>query len=116
MRETTLLGNGTPAADAVGRAGMSAADVEDMYRLLAIADYDDRYVIPKGHQEIGTTPISDQGSCGLDFAGGPGPCAAGASDQETRPAAASAATAAAGEGERGEVDLFAMLERRGGKK
>jgi nitrate reductase beta subunit len=116
MRETTLLGNGTPAADAVGRAGMSAADVEDMYRLLAIADYDDRYVIPKGHQEIGTTPIGDQGSCGLDFAGGPGPCAAGASDQESRPAAGSAATVAARDGERGEVDLFAMLERRGGKK
>ena len=28
--------------------GMSVDDVEDMYRLLAIANYDDRYVIPPG--------------------------------------------------------------------
>ena len=31
---------------------MSVDDVEDMYRLLAIAKYDDRYVIPKAHAEL----------------------------------------------------------------
>jgi len=50
-----------------------------MYRQLAIGDYNDRYVIPKApaHPEVGGDPLLQQGSCGLDFAGGPGPCAVG---------------------------------------
>jgi nitrate reductase beta subunit len=33
------------------RAGAAEHDLEDLYRLLAIAKYDDRYVIPKAHAE-----------------------------------------------------------------
>jgi nitrate reductase beta subunit len=77
MRIATLAGTSEPDADAATRAGMSTNDLKDMYRLLAIGDYHDRYVIPKGHAEVGTTPIGDQGTCGLDFAGGPGSCAVG---------------------------------------
>jgi nitrate reductase beta subunit len=53
---------------------MSVEDVEDMYRLLAIADYDDRYVIPQAHAELGERLMEQQGTCGLDFEGGPGNC------------------------------------------
>jgi nitrate reductase / nitrite oxidoreductase, beta subunit len=56
--------------------GMSVDDVEDMYRLLAIARYDDRYVIPKAHAELADRLMEQQGSCGLDFEGGPGNCGA----------------------------------------
>ena len=35
--------------------GMSPEDVEDMYRLLALAKYDERYVIPAVHPELGDT-------------------------------------------------------------
>ena len=45
-----------------------------MFRLLAIAKYDERYVIPKTHGELGINPTARQGACGLDFAGGPGSC------------------------------------------
>ncbi len=52
--------------------GMSEEDMYDMYRLLALAKYDERYVIPKAHveqahrlEEIGT-------ECSLDTDGGPG--------------------------------------------
>ena len=43
-----------------------------MYRLLAIAKYDDRYVIPKAHTELAAHLMEQQGACGLDFDGGPG--------------------------------------------
>jgi nitrate reductase beta subunit len=47
-----------------------------MYRLLAIANYEDRYVIPLAHAELGERLMQEQGGCGLDFAGGPGNCGA----------------------------------------
>jgi nitrate reductase / nitrite oxidoreductase, beta subunit len=53
---------------------MSVQDVEDMYRLLAIAKYEDRYVIPQAHTELGNRLMEQQGTCGLDFEGGPGNC------------------------------------------
>ena len=45
-----------------------------MYRLLAIAKYEDRYVIPKAHTELAGRLMEQQGACGLDFDGGPGNC------------------------------------------
>ncbi|MFE6075911.1 nitrate reductase subunit beta [Paenibacillus sp. NPDC057886] len=56
------------------RVGMDAQEIEDMYRLLAIAKYNDRFVIPPAHREEVEDLFSEQGSCGLDFAGGPGSC------------------------------------------
>lgn len=55
-------------------AGMTVQDVEDMYRLLAIGKYEDRYVIPKAHAELADRLLEQQGACGLDFEGGPGNC------------------------------------------
>jgi nitrate reductase / nitrite oxidoreductase, beta subunit len=49
MREITM---GRPADESLAAAvGMTGAQVEDMYRLLAIAKYDERYVIPPAHAE-----------------------------------------------------------------
>ena len=56
--------------------GLTAHDLETMYRLLAIAKYDDRYVIPKAHGELASQLMELQGACGLDFDGGPGNCGA----------------------------------------
>ena len=56
---------------------MTAVEIEDMYRLCAIAKYDDRYVIPLAHREIADNLEERQGGCGLDFAGGPGSCGPG---------------------------------------
>ncbi len=57
--------------------GMTGQEIEDMYELLAIAKYDDRYTIPKAHREVADNLQARQGGCGLDFAGGPGSCGAG---------------------------------------
>ncbi len=78
MRKREVLG--VHDTSRVEVAGMTAGDVEDMYRLLAVADYGDRYVIPQAHAEIGDRLMEQQGSCGLDFQGGPGNCGAIAYD------------------------------------
>jgi nitrate reductase beta subunit len=56
--------------------GMSPADVEDMHRLLAIAKYDERYVIPPAHAELGDAAAQahqlEELACSLDYEGGPG--------------------------------------------
>ncbi|RBQ15216.1 nitrate reductase subunit beta [Spongiactinospora rosea] len=49
--------------------GLSAADIEGMYRLLALARYDERYVIPTTYEARG--PVEETG-CSLDYDGGPG--------------------------------------------
>ncbi|KAB8139447.1 nitrate reductase subunit beta, partial [Gracilibacillus oryzae] len=54
--------------------GLDREEIRKMYRLLAIAKYDDRFVIPKSHREEVRDLYDDQGACGLDFAGGPGSC------------------------------------------
>jgi nitrate reductase beta subunit len=52
----------------------TSEDLEDLYRLLAIAKYDDRYVIPKAHAEDAGQLMAqhEQLFCSLDTEGGPG--------------------------------------------
>jgi nitrate reductase beta subunit len=65
----------TSIADAVG---MTAEDVYDMHRLLAIAKYDERYVIPTAHAETPDALAQAHRleelatECSLDYEGGPG--------------------------------------------
>jgi nitrate reductase beta subunit len=74
MRKQQVLGEHDQALpDAVE---MTAADLEDMYRLLAIAKYDERYVIPRAHAELAGQLAEHGAGCGLDFDGGPGNCGA----------------------------------------
>ncbi|MCL2780060.1 MAG: nitrate reductase subunit beta [Actinomycetia bacterium] len=50
MRDVNL---GQPRRPEIAEAvGMTVGDIEDMYRLLAIAKYDERYVIPAAHGEF----------------------------------------------------------------
>jgi nitrate reductase beta subunit len=74
VREQNLGGEPDPAL--ARSVGMEAADMEAMYRLLAIARYEERYVIPQAHPEAAGELAAHQGACGLDFAGGPGGCGA----------------------------------------
>ncbi len=53
---------------------MEPEALEDLYRLLALAKYSDRFVIPSAHLEFAGELVDQQGSCGLEFAGGPGGC------------------------------------------
>ncbi|HEX4815446.1 MAG TPA: nitrate reductase subunit beta [Nonomuraea sp.] len=52
--------------------GMSGEQIEGMHRLLALAPYDERYVIPKAHAEQGAQLEELATGCSLDYEGGPG--------------------------------------------
>jgi nitrate reductase beta subunit len=55
------------------QVGLTEAQVDEMYRYLAIANYEDRYVIPTNHQELASdSSFADQHSCGFSFGDGCG--------------------------------------------
>src|SRR5690606_39829764 len=62
--------DGDPSIPAA--VGMSAAEMEGMYRLLALAKYDERYVIPTAHAEQAHSLEELATECALDYEGGPG--------------------------------------------
>jgi nitrate reductase beta subunit len=52
--------------------GMTGDQVYSMYRLLALAKYDERYVIPPAHAEQAHSLEELATECSLDYEGGPG--------------------------------------------
>ncbi len=52
--------------------GMTEEEVYDMYRLLALAKYEERYVIPPAHAEQAHDLEELATECSLDYEGGPG--------------------------------------------
>jgi len=52
--------------------GMTEEQMYDMYRLLALAKYDERYVIPPAHAEQAHSLEELATDCALDYEGGPG--------------------------------------------
>ena len=59
------------------RVGLDGATIEEMYHIMAIANYEDRFVIPTTHREIGADAYELRGSCGFSFGNN---CSAGVSD------------------------------------
>ncbi|GAX91402.1 nitrate reductase subunit beta [Effusibacillus lacus] len=55
--------------DMINQVRLTPKAVEEMYRLLAIAKYEDRFVIPTAHKEHYMNLYSEQGAAGYDFAG-----------------------------------------------
>ncbi|MCA8891317.1 MAG: nitrate reductase subunit beta, partial [Hyphomonas sp.] len=49
------------------RVGLSAAQVDEMYRYMAIANYEDRFVIPTTHRETSEDAYGLRGGCGFTF-------------------------------------------------
>ena len=68
---------------AIEQVGMPEASVEAMYRILAIANYEDRFVIPTTHREYAENAFDLKGSCGFTFGNG-------CSDGESKPSLFSA--------------------------
>ena len=63
VKRAQQLGDSAPAGAAAG-VGMSLAQVERLFRLLALAPYDDRYVIPRARRE-GAGALQTQHGAGL---------------------------------------------------
>ena len=55
---------------ALQQVGMSVAEVDDMYRVMAIANYEDRFVIPSTHREYAENTFNVRGGCGFSFGNG----------------------------------------------
>ena len=49
---------------------LNPAQVEDMYQVMAIANYEDRFVIPSSHKEMVENAFEDKASCGFTFGNG----------------------------------------------
>jgi nitrate reductase beta subunit len=60
------------------RVGLSGGQIEEMYQIMAIANYEDRFVIPTGHRELGEDAYELRGSCGFSFGNG---CSGGRTEQ-----------------------------------
>jgi len=65
MRERHVEKRDNP--EVLKQAGLSAAQVEDMYRTMAIANYEDRFVIPTTHREYAENAYDLRGGCGFEF-------------------------------------------------
>jgi nitrate reductase beta subunit len=59
------------------QVGLTARQVEDMYRYMAIANYEDRFVIPTSHRAYAEQAYDMRGNCGFTFGNG---CSDGDSD------------------------------------
>ena len=61
----------------LAQAGLTVAEVEDMYHIMAIANYEDRFVIPTTHREYAENAFDVRGGCGFTFGNG---CSEGSSE------------------------------------
>ncbi|MFZ5789332.1 MAG: nitrate reductase subunit beta [Pseudomonadota bacterium] len=68
MRGRHVDGADKPAV--LERVGLTPAQVEEMYRYMAIANYEDRYVIPTTHREYAENAFDLRNSCGFSFGNG----------------------------------------------
>jgi nitrate reductase beta subunit len=63
MREKTV--NNKINTDVLERTGLTPEVTEEMYRYMAIADYEDRFVIPVSHREYAYDAFGDKSGCGF---------------------------------------------------
>jgi nitrate reductase / nitrite oxidoreductase, beta subunit len=52
------------------RVGLTGAQIEQMYHIMAIANYEDRFVIPTTHREATEDAYELRGNCGFTFGDG----------------------------------------------
>ena len=76
MRSRTV--DGTPNTDVLARVALTEAQVAEMYRVMALADYEDRFVIPTSHREYAENAFDLKSACGFSFGNGCSPSDAGA--------------------------------------
>jgi nitrate reductase beta subunit len=54
----------------LAQVGITQAQVEEMYRIMAIANYEDRFVIPTVHREYAENAFNVRGGAGFSFSNG----------------------------------------------
>jgi nitrate reductase beta subunit len=54
----------------LAQVGLTQDEAEEMYRVMAIANYEDRFVIPSTHREYAENTFNVRGNCGFSFGNG----------------------------------------------
>lgn len=62
--------DGVTDTRALQEVGLSETQVEEMYRYLAITNYEDRFVIPSSHRELARDAFWQRNGCGFSFGDG----------------------------------------------
>ena len=73
MRGKTV--DGITNTQVLEQVGLSQLQVEEMYRYMALANYEDRFVIPTSHREYASATFDaygERGGCGFSFGNGCG--------------------------------------------
>ena len=55
---------------ALEEVGLTEAQAQEMYRYLAIANYEDRFVVPSSHRELAREAFPEKNGCGFTFGDG----------------------------------------------
>jgi nitrate reductase beta subunit len=72
MRERTLGGDDEAEEEAaLDAVGLTAGEAEDLHRLLAVAKYQDRYVVPAAHKEDAAALTAMENRCPVESSGEP---------------------------------------------
>ena len=66
----SVLVENAPDASILDDVGLTPDTVRDMYQIMALANYEDRYVIPTGHREETLDAYGESGACGFSFGNG----------------------------------------------
>jgi nitrate reductase beta subunit len=61
---------GRPNTAALDQVQLKVEDADEMYRVMAIANYEDRFVIPSTHREYAENAFNVRGGCGFSFGNG----------------------------------------------
>ncbi|HRD97059.1 MAG TPA: nitrate reductase subunit beta, partial [Rubrivivax sp.] len=69
--------DGVTNTAAIDQVRLTVSEVEEMYRVMAIANYEDRFVIPSTHREYAENAFNVRGGCGFSFGNG---CSEGVSE------------------------------------
>tara|TARA_Y100001963_G_C6515980_1_gene324322 strand:- start:85 stop:618 length:534 start_codon:yes stop_codon:yes gene_type:complete len=62
--------DGVEDLEVLKQVGLTQQQVEEMYRYMALANYEDRFVIPTSHRAYAENAYDLKGSCGFTFGNG----------------------------------------------
>ena len=62
--------DGVEDTEVLAQVGLTVHQAEEMYRYLAIANYEDRFVIPSAHREYAADAFGERGGCGFSWGNG----------------------------------------------
>ena len=64
--------HGVQDLEVLKQVGLDVVTVEEMYRYMAIANYEDRFVVPTSHRAYAENAYDLKSSCGFSFGNGCG--------------------------------------------